>query len=265
MKPLIIGHLGYVGSAVHARIPDARGVDLRDLHGIDYRWLSPKILDTYSPIIWLAGHSSVGQCLADPRAAFENNLNGLVQLVGYLRKNQRLIYASSGSVYGARDNMYDATKRAADDMLPLLYPNAVGLRFGTVAGPTPRAAAQRFDTMINGMTRDALTRGAITVRNPTVNRPILGINDLCRAIELCMTDKVKPGIYDLWSFHTTVGECATIISTMTSAIVEMLGDTSAYDFKMGGKSLAQCGFEANDSLLIIVQQLRESIETKAAA
>lgn len=265
MKPLIIGHLGYVGSALCARMPDAAGVDLRELAPRDYRWLGREQLAPFDVIIWMAGHSSVRQCIYDPRGAYENNLHGLVDLIGKLRKNQRLIYAGSGSIYGAKDNMYDATKRAADDMLPLLYPNVIGLRFGTVAGPTPNKEAMRWDTMVNGMTRDALTHGVITVRNPTINRPILGINDLCRAVELCITDKVKPGIYDLWSFHTMVGECATIISTMTSAIVEMLGDTPGYDFKMSGESLAQCGFEVADSLPLVVQQLREKIETKAAA
>jgi hypothetical protein len=61
---------------------------------------------------------------------------------------------------------------------------------------------------------------------------MLGIEDLCRAIEHCI-DAPVPGIYNLSSFNSTVGEIATAVSKKLGAEIVDKGNTAnAYDFAL---------------------------------
>lgn len=264
MVVLIIGACGYVGSAVYKHLKskghevDAVDLELRGNPGIenrktDYRRVSH--LKSYDAIVWLAGHSSVGQSRAQPVEAFDNNLVGLVRLATKLT-GQPLIYASSASVYaikgGRYDNMYDLTKHAGDAALRLVYNNAFGLRFGTVCGVSPN---MRWDVMVNGMVRDAVTKGTVYMRNPEIRRPILGMHDLCTAIEVTLNGNLMPGCYNVSSFSGTVGSIAHKVAAMMCVPVEELGGeaTPAYDFEMPSS------FIPRETLESIVDEIRQLV------
>jgi UDP-glucose 4-epimerase len=250
---LITGGLGYVGQAL-ARHLSACGlqVDLCDVRtppdmqeyehnfgwpftglffAVDYRRLITDLVRHYDTIIHVAGHSSVATAQADPAAAVANNVTGMVDLVRRMRPEQRLIYASSASVYSdSVQNIYDATKRAADTIIPVLHENSWGLQFGTVCGPSP---AIRLDTMMNRMTWKAVTTGRIEMSNPAVRRPLLGIRDLCAAVErLVVVDDIPPGLHPLASENTTVGRVARGVRALTGAKIDEMPPSRGYDFEM---------------------------------
>jgi nucleoside-diphosphate-sugar epimerase len=61
---------------------------------------------------------------------------------------------------------------------------------------------------------------------------MLGIEDLCRAVERCIEQPV-PGIYNLSSFNATVGEIAEAVSRKLGADIVDKGNTAnAYDFAL---------------------------------
>lgn len=245
MRLLIIGGCGYIGSALYNWLSAAghavSSIDLewrgnsgriRNVRR-DYRDLHAYSFDRCDAVIWVAGHSTVSRCEKEPLAAFDNNVSGLLQLAAKL-KGQKLIYASSGSVYGAAiraefRNMYDMSKFTADNAMPFVYPNYYALRFGTVCGPSPN---MRFDTMLNGMTRDAIEKRAIQVWNAAAHRPLLGISDLCRIVTQIATTDQKPGIYNLASVETTIGDLAAEISCFTGAVIATVPVSGGYDFTM---------------------------------
>jgi nucleoside-diphosphate-sugar epimerase len=217
MSVLIIGGVGYVGSALFRGLT-ASGFEVdtvdQELRGnrvngrnvrADFQHLTASFLGKYSTIILLAGHSNVGQSVKDPYGAFDNNLVSFKTLLSKLN-NQRLIYASSSSIYTGVGgqvvdenwktfnfmNMYDFTKYACDAVSQLLYKNFYALRFGTVNGPSENI---RLDLIINRMVWSGLTKGKVQMSNPQIRRPILGISDLCRSVDAIVRGPDVPGIY----------------------------------------------------------------------
>jgi nucleoside-diphosphate-sugar epimerase len=240
MKILVIGGCGYVGSAIYRYLDeqgytvDSMDVELRGDAGIlrnermNYTW-AHRFTD-WDAVIMMAGHSSVKASIATPFAAFENNLAGLARLTQQLA-GQPLIYASSAAVHDQSEqrNMYDLTKRAAEAIVPLLYPNSWGLRFGTVAGPSPN---MRYDTVVNGMVSSALRSKRISMSNPRVWRPILGMADLLKGIDRILDGKVPAGLHNICSFSSSIEHIAERIGELTGAPVIEAPPSPTYDFLM---------------------------------
>lgn len=240
---LILGGGGYLGSRLYFHLGGPARVDSIDLEWRgkpdlmanikrDYRGLTKKDLEPYDVVILLAGHSTVKACADAPRAAFENNVSGFIRLCGKLRDDQKLIYASSATVAaGIRNNptTYDLSKQWIEEWAQIHRPNSWGLRFGTVGGPSPNIYT---GTMVNGMTHDAMTKGTFEVRNPSVKRPLLGISDLLRAFDNILHGPVPPGVHNLCSVNSTVGEVAEIVSNVTNSSYRVLESSPTYDFHM---------------------------------
>jgi nucleoside-diphosphate-sugar epimerase len=194
----------------------------------------------------LAGHSSVPSCLGALYSPWLNNVTNFTDLLDKL-DDQLVIYASSASVYGNSKpgeqhketnkifvpvNNYDVTKYALDQqavIANLTGKKVIGLRFGTVNG---YSANLRVDVMINSMYHSVQNDRGIQVSNKHISRAMLGIEDLCRAVEHCIEQPV-PGIYNLSSFNATVGKIAEAVSRKLGAEIVDNGNTiNAYDFAL---------------------------------
>lgn len=233
-KTLIIGGKGYIGSAL------ARVLDATVFEGRDYADCEASYLRGFDTLIMLAGHSSVAECIADPSGAWENNVSKFHRFLRMISDEQTLIYASSGSVYNRCENVteenkyfyltntYDLTKFTIDQLASLSNKNFYGLRFGTVCGWSPR---MRDDLMINKMYASRES-GKIQVNNTAIDRPILALSDLVRAVQAIIADPDHPGIYNLASFTKTVGEIAYEVATTLDLEIEHTPPTPAYDFAM---------------------------------
>jgi UDP-glucuronate 4-epimerase len=109
-------------------------------------------------VVHLAARAGVRPSLEDPASYIDINLNGTVQILETMRAHgvKRMVFASSSSVYGARDkgpfretddvdvpvSPYAATKRSGE-LLMATYNHLYGihttcLRFFTVYGPRQR-------------------------------------------------------------------------------------------------------------------------------
>ena len=119
-------------------------------------------------------------------------------------------FVSSDNVNFSPINYYDMTKLHIDHIMHLSPLDYYGLRFGTVNGPAPSI---RTDVMINAMVNTAMQKGEIHVFNADTRRSILGINDLCRAVETIIDDNKKSnrGVYNTASFTNTAGEIAEAV------------------------------------------------------
>jgi len=263
MKTLIIGSEGYIGSALmlffsrpESKIK-AEGLDIcwfgqYDPNTVkkDYKDLTPKELEAYDAIILLAGHSSVHMCSGSFDKVLANNLYNFTNLMSKLErlsKKVKLIYASSSSIYGrtgstsAKEeevnfyphNNYDIVKYMADLATQRYDVEYYGMRFGTVNGYSP---VMRDDIMINAMVSTAKRTGKIDLFGAGTCRPLLGINDLCRAVEkILLHDKDERGFYNLASFNTTSSETAHGVSRIIDVPVNITEDknnTSSYSFSI---------------------------------
>ena len=241
MKLLIAGGGGYVGSVLIPKLLD-RGykVDVVDLFwfgnhlppqaGIlrkDIFQLTEEDLEHYDQVIFLAGLSNDPMAEYSPHKNFVFNAAAPAYLA-YMSKIagvKRFIYASSCSVYGYTENeLYDETRpvsssypygisklqgeqaamQLADDSF-----SVISLRKGTVSGYSPR---MRFDLIINTMFKTAMKHHQITVNNPSIWRPILGIEDAATAyIRAIEANYGISGIFNIASGNYTVGEVGDLV------------------------------------------------------
>jgi nucleoside-diphosphate-sugar epimerase len=254
-KVLILGGNGYIGSRLREVLRKNHFVKTNDICWFshdetsdrrDYQKLSRKELAEFEVIIVLAGHPSVPSCLGALYSPWLNNVTNFTNLLDKL-DDQLVIYASSASVYGNSKpgeqhketnkifvpvNNYDVTKYALDQQATianLTGKRVIGLRFGTVNGYSTNL---RVDVMINSMYHSVQNGRGIQVSNSHISRAMLGIEDLCCAVERCI-EQPMPGIYNLSSFNATVGEIAEAVSRKLGAEIVDNGNTAnAYDFAL---------------------------------
>lgn len=279
-KILIIGGNGYIGSRLTHDLQhtyDIQSVDVcwfgKNLgfsNEVDYNLLAKEYISKFDGIVLLAGHSSVKMCQGEASSSWNNNVNNFINLTHKLDKEQTLIYASSGSVYGDIHssinedtqlifkpiNNYDLTKYTIDTIaqsMILKGYNIVGLRFGTVNGWSPNV---REELMINSMTKHSIETGNILVNNKHIVRPILGIADISRAID-AIIKKPTPGIYNLASFYDSVDKLSSQVSSLLNSNINVQPDMiGAYDFIMDTTKFQNTfDFKFNETVNTIVNEL----------
>jgi len=221
-KILLIGGNGYLGCRIYEYLLnkkyDVTNLDL-GWFGIvypetiqkDYRDLTKEELSKYTHIILLAGHSSVSMCGGELTSCFNNNVFNFTNLLDKIDDNQTLIYSSTLAVYGNNPklvteedpikkalNVYDYTKIARENIANF-YPNKklIGLRFGSVSGFSPNF---RNENLLNALTLSSINQQPLTISNGDAYRSVLGLNDLCCAIDkIIEVDIIKNKIYNLTS------------------------------------------------------------------
>jgi len=282
-KTLIIGSGGYIGSRLSREI-QADGVDInwfkKGSKDIDFKDLTRDYYSQYDNIILLAGHSSVKMSEGNLNSCFNNNVRNFIDLLEKLDK-QKLIYASSSSVYGSVGgktvnekyfgfepyNQYDISKHTADLYAQKSDVEYYALRFGTVNGYSPFL---RSDVMINAMVNSALVDGHIKLYIKDTMRPILGINDLCRAVDAIIEcDEDKRGLYNLASFNKTAEQIAyEVADVMGVEVLEFEADptqikntknqTKAYNFSISTlKFRKEFGFKFKDTVEGLATELKD--------
>lgn len=279
-KVLVIGGNGYIGSRLIYDLYSKYEIHSIDICWFnkptgnnkiqDYKTLTTQELSNFDIVILLAGHSSVKMCDGPILASWNNNVNNFVDLVKKLNKDQVLIYASSGSVYGLCSNQakedenilfkpinhYDLTKYTVDTHAQTFISKGykiVGLRFGTVNGWSPNT---REDLMINSMTKKSLLEQELFINNPEIRRPILGITDIVYAIDTIIQNP-KSGIFNLASFTDTVINISAYIgSTTGSEIIKTPDQKGIYDFDMSTEKFRQTfNFDFTQTIDSIVNEL----------
>jgi len=276
---LVIGGCGYIGSELCRYLGQCNfayhSVDF-EMFGnpgisnsikTDYRSLTAMDLAKYSHIVFLAAHSSVRMAVADSAAAFYNNVLGFKQLLEKITPQQRLIYASSSSVYNGvagsavdeewpnfvLGNIYDFSKYSNDCFAKYSGCDYISLRFGTVNGPSQ---TMRTDLIVNRMVLTALRDGKVCIANPQVHRPILAMSDLVRSIKAVIDQSPPSGIYNLASFNSTVKDIGNYIASRLNVKIENLPDSATYDFSIRSEKLQrETGFEFTATLEALVDEL----------
>ena len=292
-KILLIGGNGYIGSKLLPYLKNLNhnvtnvdicwfGHQFKETIVTDYRDLSHEYLNHFDTIILLAGHSSVKMSEGDLKSCYHNNVTNFVELLEKIKPSQKLIYASSSSVYGSVGgktvtenyygfkpyNQYDISKHCIDLYAEKSDVEFYGLRFGTLNGYAP---ITRTDVMINAMTSSALLNGEIKLYVKNIMRPILGVNDLCRAIEVIINCKEdKRGLYNLASFNKTAEQIAYEVSnTLDIPVVEYETDptqvkntklqTKTYDFSISTRKFCrEFKFKFEETVESITQGLKDN-------
>lgn len=155
-----------------------------------------RALENVDVIIHLAALVGFPACKRDPDLARKVNYEGTI-LVDRLRsQDQKLIFASTGSNYGAVVGQvctedtplkpltpYGVSKTQAEQHV-LESGNVVAFRFATAFGASPR---MRFDLLINDFAYQALKNRALILYEKTFRRTFIHVSDMADAFLFAVT------------------------------------------------------------------------------
>jgi nucleoside-diphosphate-sugar epimerase len=158
-------------------------------------------------VFHLAGISGYPACEANPHSAQMINVGGTDRLVACLGKGQRLIYASTTSIYGRSDelcteaspvhpaSLYAVTKYEGEKRC-LQHHDCVALRFATIFGVAPR---MRWDLMANDFVMRVIHERALVLFDSKSIRTFLHIDDAIRGYLLALDkfDEMKGQVYNV--------------------------------------------------------------------
>jgi nucleoside-diphosphate-sugar epimerase len=243
---LVTGGAGYVGSHLTRKLL-ARGHRVRVLdnfvygsHGLeevmdhpDLELQTGDICDDRAltratkgarAVVALAAIVGDAACDLDPSRTMSINYESTRQLLEACRaaKVERLVFASSCSVYGANGDdvihersalnpvsLYARTRIMSEELLLSQQDvDVIILRLATVCGVSPR---MRFDLMVNTMTACATAQGTIRVSGAKQWRPHLHVQDAAEAFRVAVeAETTREKTFNVGSDEQnyTVGEVA---------------------------------------------------------
>jgi len=264
MRVLVVGGAGYVG---HVLVPTLvkRGHDVvvadwllfdewpeGSIENIQVDIREPtegftKALRDADCIVHLAAISNDPCSELDADLTWTTNVGGTLNVVRGCGC-QRLIYASSSSVYGiceekATENSplkpltrYSASKVWAERVVEPEIPDVVVVRPATLMGYSPR---MRFDLMVNGFTGQAAEDGQIELWGGQQYRSLLHIQDMvnfyCTLVEWPgLIVHPEANIFNVSAVSMTTGEIAQLVSDCTGAeinLIEECRDNRSYQVR----------------------------------
>ena len=186
---------------------------------------------------------------------------------------KKFIYASSGSVYGIKDELnvtedldlfpistYNKTKMICERLL-LSYKDKIELfivRPATVCGFSPR---MRFDVSVNMLTLQALKKKKITIFGGKQIRPAIHIDDMVSLYEHFLFSNIETGIYNAGFENISILDLGKKIQKIINCEIEIKKDVNdPRSYRLSSKKLLDTGFKKNFSVEDAILQLKKLYE-----
>jgi len=274
VKILITGGCGFTGSVLtrellsqghQVTVVDTEWFgnyleDHTNLHVIkaDVRDTDAIPLDGVQAIVHLANIANDPGVELNPTLSWEVNVLATQQLVDSAVRAgvQHFIYASSGSVYGVKNepkvtedlqlvpiSAYNKTKMVAERVL-LSYSDKMQvhcIRPATVCGVSPR---MRFDVSVNLLTLQALRDDNMTVSGGDQVRPNIHIDDIVAVYGHFLDHPELPsGAYNAGFENISIASLAAMVAEETGATIEITETNDPRSYRQDSTKLLQTGFE----------------------
>lgn len=208
----------------------------------------------------------------NPKLTWEMNALATMKLAeAALKKNvQHFIYASSGSVYGVREedqvteecdltpiSEYNKTKMIAERIL-LSYKDKMAMQIvrpATVCGLSPR---MRLDVSVNMLTMQALTRGEITVFGGDQTRPNIHIDDITDLYVFLLDNPQYVGIFNAGFENLTILEIAKRVATAANSSITITESNDPRSYRINSDKLLALGFKPKKTVNDAIQEIKKA-------
>ena len=210
----------------------------------------------------------------DPKLTWEVSALATMQLADRAKRQgiYHFIYASSGSVYGVKDepqvtedlelspiSEYNKTKMVAERVL-LSYSNDMTVQIvrpATVCGYSPR---MRLDVSVNMLTMQALEKGRVTVFGGNQTRPNIHIDDITDVYLFLLEHPEQSGIYNTGFENISILEIAQRVTKYVPAEIIVTESNDPRSYRVNSDRLLGAGFRpkksVDDAIREIVAQYR---------
>lgn len=290
-KILILGGCGYIGSKLTNFLCDQSfnitvldslffGKNLSKRHNLEI--INENILNindinfhgNFDTIIHLANIANDPSVELNPITSWETNVLATKLICDFAIKNKtkNLIFASSGSVYGVRQEQhvtedlpltpistYNKTKMVAE-RVALSYLkdfNVYIIRPGTVCGTSNRL---RLDLSVNALTYSALSKKIINVHGGDQIRPNIHIDDMVGVYSFFLNNinNIESGIYNASNENISIIEIAKKIQSIIPC--EILIDKNTNDprsYRIDSSKLKSIGYNFTKSIEDAIKELKD--------
>lgn len=293
MKILVTGGCGYVGSVLVPRLVQAG----HEVLVVDTQWFgnflpdSPKIriikkyfneiteseLEGVESVIHLANVANDPSVELNPVLSWEVNVLHTTQLLNTCRKVKSIkmfMYASSGSVYGVKDepnvtedldlipiSAYNKTKMSAERVC-LSYADDFSvycIRPATVCGVSPR---MRFDVVVNMFVMHAFKNKKITVLGGDQVRPNIHIEDMARVYEHFIEKRNLPsGCYNAGFENISVMDIAEMVAKDFGVEIEIKESNDPRSYRQDSSKLLKTGYKQTKTVSDAINEVSRELKS----
>ena len=274
MKIFITGGCGYVGTV----LTESLLLENHKITVLDTMWfgnflkpnknlniINGNILDlsqisfkNYDAIIHLANIANDPGVELNQTLSWEVNALASQQLIEKAITDgvKHFIYASSGSVYGVKDELevtedlslvpisaYNKTKIVSERVL-ISYKDKIKvhcIRPATVCGYSPR---MRLDVSVNLLTMQALTKKKINVFGGKQTRPNINIHDMIRVYKHFLNNlNIQSGFYNAGFENISILEIAKKVQSKVKSEINVTSSNDPRSYRQNSDKLIATGFE----------------------
>ena len=237
---------------------DVRDIDLISLEGVDC-------------IIHLSSIANDPCGDLNPKLTWEVSALATMQLADKAKRSgvKRFIYASSGSVYGVKEELdvtedlelkplseYNKTKMVGERVL-LSYGDEMVVQIvrpATVCGYSPR---MRLDVSVNLLTMQALSKGRITVFGGDQVRPNIHIDDITDVYLHLLDHPGITGIYNAGFENISIKDIAKLVTKYLPVEIEITDSNDPRSYRINSDKLLATGYKPKKTVEDAIKEIIE--------
>lgn len=238
----------------------------------DIRLIDQVNLEGVDAIIHLSSVANDPCSDLDPLLTWEISCLATMQLADKAARQgvPHFIYASSGSVYGIKDepqvtedlelnpiSEYNKTKMVGERVM-LSYANQMIvqiIRPATVCGLSKR---MRLDVAVNLLTMQALTKGEITVLGGDQVRPNIHIDDITDLYLFLLERPDIKGVFNAGFENISIKNIAEMATQYANAKINILPSNDPRSYRVNSDRLLATGFRPKKNVEMAIQEICEA-------
>ena len=221
----------------------------------DIRNFNFERLGKFDCVIDLAYLSNDPLCEVDARHTWESGPLAVYKILEFCKKRKikKFIFASSGSIYGLKNEKkvteelgldpltdYNKSKMICEKVVESYNKDldTVIIRPATVCGSSPRL---RLDVVLNLFCYQAYFKKKISILGGKQTRPLVNINDMVRSYEFFI-NKNLTGCFNLGFENKTVKQIALDVRKIIPCDVSFLKSNDNRSYRINSDKILRAGF-----------------------